>query len=220
MTLKHKQMKNLIILNLLMLVSVFSYTQTNEYQKRMLETIAIMEVTDEINNLQKAANQFNRIGDVMQNDWLPYYYSAYCDIRISYLKKDDKQKDFYLDKAKELISLADNLSPNNDEIYVLKGFLLQARIKIDPMVRGILLHNKCLKMFEQAKNINPDNPRSYLWQGVQLFNTPTFWGGGKDKALPLLELAIEKFNLSKRPNSIYPDWGEEYAIKIISEFKN
>ncbi len=212
-------MKKLIILNFLILLSVLSKAQTNEYQKKMLETIAIMDAADEINNLQIAANQFQRIGEVMRNEWLPYYYSAYCDIRISYLKKDDKQKDSYLDKAEELIGLAENLSRNNDEIYVLKGFLLQARINIDPMIRGILLHNKCLKMFEQARDINPDNPRSYLWHGVQLFNTPSFWGGGKEKALPLLETAIEKYNQFEQPNSICPNWGLEYAKKIINKCK-
>ncbi len=212
-------MKRIFILSIILITFISSNAQVDDYKNLMLKTISIMDSTYEINNLQKASNQFQRIGDVMQNEWLPYYYSAYCDIQISYLKKDDKQKDSYLDKAEKLIDLADSLSPSNDEIYVLKGFLLQAKIKIDPMARGIILHKKCLKMFEQARDINPDNPRSYLWHGVQLFNTPSFWNGGKDKALPLLEMAMKKFKPSKQPNSIYPDWGREYAKKIINECK-
>ena len=112
------------------------------------------------------------------------------------------------------------MQPENSEIYVMKGFILQARMNIDPMIRGMKFNGKCLKMFEKAKEFNTDNPRSYLWHGVNLYNTPSFFGGGKDKALPLLEKAIEKYDSFKPLNSISPDWGKEYAEEMIIKCKN
>ena len=212
-------MKRIFILNLIIIASIVSYGQNEKYVNLMEKTIFSMDTAKRTETLQQAANQFQRIGDVMPSQWLPFYYCAYCYVQISYKEKEDKKKDLYIDKAEEFIGKADIINPENSEIYVMKGFILQARMNIDPMIRGMKYNKKCLGMFEKAKEFNPDNPRSYLWHGVNLYNTPSFFGGGKDKALPLLEKAIEKYNSFIPVNLIYPDWGKEYAEKMIIKCK-
>jgi tetratricopeptide (TPR) repeat protein len=185
----------------------------------MKASINMMDTAISIGELQHAANQFERIGSAKQQEWLPYYYSAYCCIQISHLVKSDEQKDLYVERAEELNSIADRISPNNSEIYVMKGFILQAKMNVDPMIRGLKYNKECLAMFEKAKSLDLDNPRSYLWHGVNLMNTPVFMGGGKEKARPLIKRALEHFNTSNLESPIHPDWGREYAERMWKECK-
>jgi tetratricopeptide (TPR) repeat protein len=212
-------MKRIVLISLSLIMSLGTSAQDEQYMEMMKATIVMMDTTKSIRSLQQAANQFERVGNAMQNQWLPFYYSAYCYTQISHLEKSDQIKDMNADKAEELNIKADKISPDNSEIYVMKGFILQAKMNIEPMTRGFKYNKECLEMFEKAKKLDPENPRSYLWQGVNLFNTPTFMGGGKDKALPLLETAINKFETYKLQSVIHPDWGKEYAEKILSKCK-
>jgi tetratricopeptide (TPR) repeat protein len=213
-------MNKIVVTILLHIICMGLFAQDKQYIETMKETIATMDTATSFKTLQQAANQFERIGDAMQNQWLPYYYSAYCYVQISYLVKPDQLKDLNIEKAEELNNSADKISPDNSEIYVMKGFILQAKMNIDPMTRGFKYNRECLGMFEKAKMLDPENPRSYLWHGVNLLNTPAFMGGGKEKALPLLEKAIEKFETIHLKSDIHPDWGKEYAEKTIIKCKN
>jgi tetratricopeptide (TPR) repeat protein len=212
-------MKKIIIISLLLIISKEIIAQNEQYIQMMKETIVMMDTSKSIMLLQQAANRFERVGNAIENQWLPFYYSAYCYTQISYLEKSDHLKDLMVDKAEELNNKADKISPDNSEIWVMKGFILEAKMNIEPMIRGFKYNKECLEMFEKAKKLDPENPRSYLWQGVDLYNTPAFMGGGKDKALVLLETAICKFKTYQLQSPIYPDWGKEYAEKIIIKCK-
>ena len=212
-------MKKIFVLSFLFVSAHWLSAQDIVYMDKMKETITMMDTSSSIRELQYTANQFERIGSAMQNKWLPYYYSAYCSIQISHLVKSDEQKDLYVDRAEELIKLADRISLNNSEIYAMKGFILQAKMNVDPMIRGLKYNKECLAMFEKAKKLDPDNPRSYLWHGVNLMNTPVFMGGGKVKARPLIGKALERFNSFQLQSAIHPDWGRDYAERMWKECK-
>jgi tetratricopeptide (TPR) repeat protein len=220
-------MKRSVYLSLLILISLSlsaqDYAQNSApdsvYIEKMKETIIMMDSLNSVEYLHRAANQFERIGNARPDQWLPYYYSAYCYVQISHLVQSDEQKDGFVDKAEELNELAERISPDNSEIYVMKGFILQARMSIDPMIRGLKLNKECLAMFEKAKHLDPENPRSYLWYGVNLYNTPTVMGGGKAKALPLIEMALEKFEIYHLQSELHPSWGKKYAEQILTECK-
>ena len=207
---------------LIILISAFSsgmYAQNTKYATAMKSAISMMDTSSSIEFLQYAANDFERIGDAVENEWLPYYYCAYCYVQINYLVKADKKRDIYVNKAVEFNNKADSISLDNSEIYVMKGFILQARMNIDPMTRGMKYNSECITMFKKAIGLNPENPRSYLWCGVNLYNTPSFFGGGKDKAFPLLQKAAIKFDSFKPESEIHPDWGKAYANKMLSKYK-
>ena len=212
-------MKRYILISLIYAFSLSLDAQNSNYIKAMKSTLVMMDTSTSIEFLQYAANDFERIGDAVEDEWLPYYYCAYCYVQISYLVKADKKRDIYIDKAVEFNNRADNISTDNSEIYVMKGFILQARMKIDPMTRGMKYNSECITMFKKAIGLNPENPRSYLWYGVNLYNTPSFFGGGKDKAFPLLQKAAIKFDAFKPKSEIHPDWGKAYTNKMLSKYK-
>lgn len=151
--------------------------------------------------------------------WMPCYYAAYCYARISHKNKTDEKRDYWVDKAQALINKAYELDPKNSEILVMKGFVLQARMDISPMVRGFKYNSETMAYFDEAREIDPENPRSYLWKGVNLFHTPEMFGGGKQQAYPLIKTAIEKFKTNPPKDSLAPDWGYSYAFEMIEKCK-
>ena len=200
-------MKRYLLIILILAFSLSSKAQDNNYIKAMKNAIAIIDTSSSIEYFQYAANDFERIGQAVKNEWLPFYYAAYCYVQLSYLVKADKKRDVYVDKAVKFNDKADNISPDNSEIYVMKGFILQARMNIEPMTRGMRYNSQCISMFKKAQELDPENPRSYLWHAVQLFNIPKFMGGGFEKAFPLLKKALDKYEIFQSESEIYPCWG-------------
>ncbi|RPH34556.1 MAG: hypothetical protein EHM93_00560 [Bacteroidales bacterium] len=209
-------MKKLLTL-ILYCIPAFVAAQDSIFTEIMKKTISTMDTSSTKYGLHYSANTFERIGNTIKSEWLPFYYCAYCYVKINYMVKDDDEKDLYIDKATDLIFIAEQIDPNNSEIFVMKGFILQARMKVDPMTRGFKYNSDCLSMFQKAKELDPENPRSYLWHGVNLLNTPKFFGGGKDEALPLLKKSIEKFDSFKPKSDIHPNWGRPYAEEMIAK---
>ena len=209
----------LLNLALLLVINSSSITETDIYFSAMKECISNMNNAQSIADYQYTANSFERISNARPDQWLPLYYCSYCYTQMSFLTNEASLRDTYVNRADELISKADNICPDNSEIYVLKGFILQAFMNIEPLTRGMKYNNKCINLFKTASNLNPENPRSYLWHSVQLLNIPAFMGGRKEKAIPLLEKAIECFKNFKPENEISPDWGYNYAKEKLNEVR-
>jgi len=203
----------------IIIVSFSAKAQNNDYFINMLHAKTMIDTAKVENTVVTAANYFKRIALVNQNKWLPYYYAAYCYTWLSHMTTNDDKRDSWVDKAQAEIDKAYKLDSKNSEILVMKGFILQARMDISPMVRGFKYNSETMEFFDKAREIDPNNPRSYLWKGVNLLNTPGMFGGGKDKAFPLIKTAIEKYNLNLPKDPLSPDWGYSYALEMIEKCK-
>ena len=128
--------------------------------------------------------------------------------------------DTYCDKAEGFLKKADSLSPNNSEIYTLKAQIASARISVSPMTRGQKYGTMAGEIREQAKKMDPTNPRPYFLEGTGFYYTPPMFGGGKDKAKPSFERALTLFDTFKPASSIAPHWGRkgtERFLKLCDE---
>jgi hypothetical protein len=121
------------------------------------------------------------------------------------------------DISEKFAGKADTLSPNNSEIYALRSLIYSMRIGVNPMLRGAKFGTKSGEMNAKAKELDPNNPRPYLLQGQGKFYTPEQFGGGKEKALPLLEEAVRKFDNFKPASPISPNWGKQRAKQMLEE---
>lgn len=169
--------------------------------------------------LQEIANRFERIATAEPKEWLPRYHAAFCYSTIAFMTQNATDKDKILDKADALITDAAAIAGENDEIYVLKAYIAQARLAADPMSRWQTYGAVFGEMLEKAKAINPENPRIYMLQGTNLFYTPEQFGGGKQTAKPVLEQALEKFTNFKPASAIHPMWGKSQAQAIAEQCK-
>ena len=201
-------MKKLIFT--LILVSLFSFGFTNEnYEKTMSLSIEKLFQAKSIPEYIDVANQFERISQIEKTEWLPLYYASFAYIMISFQETENSKKDAYLDQAQKYLDQAKTIDPNESELYMLQGFLYPSRINVDPVGRGMMYIGDLNKSLDKALELNPDNPRVYYLRATMTHHMPEAYGGGAAKALPLYQMAVEKFKIFKPKTAISPDWGKE-----------
>jgi hypothetical protein len=204
---------------LLMGVTIASSAQNKKYMDAMEKNVTALDSAYTNEKLQPLANTFERIASAEKSEWLPNYYAAYCNVNMSYNVKGD-MIDTYCDKAEKYLHIADSLSPNNSEIYTLKAQVASARISVNPMSRGQKYGTLSAELREKAKELDKTNPRPYYLEGTSYYFTPPMFGGGKDKAKPSFQKALELYGSFKPASTIAPRWGKpstEYFLKKCDE---
>ena len=172
-------MKKIIISGVLVLATLFSFANDKDFIKEMEKNIKELNEAKTASDFQALANNFERIAEVKNDSWLPLYYVTYSYLNMVFSEGNEAGIDMTLDKAEAYLNKARELSPENDEIEILQGWIYQGRIQVDPMGRGQSYSEKASVAFGKAKNINPDNPRIYFMVGQNVLHTPEMFGGAR-----------------------------------------
>jgi hypothetical protein len=211
-------MKNLIA-SIIFLLSA-SLAQAQTFEEALSDTYTRFERTDSLQSKLNTSNRFDLIASRWNDQWPAHYYAAYAKVVVSYLLKDEKQRDAMIDKAEKSLSKAKTLMRQiNDEAFVMEAYIANARLAVKSGSRwkkyGAIFDEK----LEEAKKINPNNPRIYFLKGQSLFYTPKAFGGGAKKALPQLEKAAALFAVEPKDKLSKPFWGERANTHYINECK-
>ncbi len=215
-------MKKLIILSAIMVVSIATQAQTDKYIGAMAKNLSsISEAFADPAKLLTLANNFERIATAEKNEWLPYYYAAFCQVNYGFMKlqTEPDKLDGFADKATELINKADSLMPNNSEISCIKSMIASCHMMVNPMQRWQEYGAESQSNMEKAMQQDPTNPRPYLLKGQSLKYTPDQFGGGCKTAKPELQTALEKYGIFKPVSEMHPNWGKEQVEQILTECK-
>jgi hypothetical protein len=183
---------------------------SEQYQQAMRQTLATMKTQSEktsVADVLAVANQFERIAGAEPSQWLPRYYAGLLYVYLGFMGKTEAEKDKFLDNADRYVAEADKLAPANDEITVLRAYIAQSRMAIDPMNRWQTYGAQFDAAVTKAIAQNPANPRPYILQGVGLLYTPDQSGGGPKTACPVLQTANEKMATFKPASDLAPNWG-------------
>lgn len=211
-------MKKVSVLLILLTTGLSVFAQSNDqYEAAMKKNVSILDTTENLFELETVANNFERIASVTNNQWLPYYYASLARVRTAFMQKDKSKIDPIVDEAEALEKKADALNPDQAEILCLKSLIASARIAVDPQTRGMQYGPEAGQLLQQAQSIAPNNPRVTLLLGQSAFYTPAQWGGGKDKAKPLLEKAIQQFSTFKPATDLSPNWGKGLAEYLLAQ---
>ena len=208
-----------VILSLLFLSGTYA---DDKYEQTMKSNLKKMEECKTAEDYISVANKFERIALAEKDKWLPYYYGSLNYVIASFMDTVNSNKDNYLDKADQLVNIADSLDQNNSEIYTLMGMTAQARMSVDPMNRWQKYGAEADKDFKQAIAIDSLNPRPEYLIGVGVFHTPEQFGGGPANAKPILEKSLAKFEKADTENVLMPHWGKhevEQLLKQVDEQK-
>jgi hypothetical protein len=154
------------------------------------------------------SNAFERIGDAEKNQWLPYYYAAQAQVIYGYMQKDMAGVDPIADKAEVLINKAAALEKNNSEIACIQSMVAGLRMMVNPMQRWQQYGALSSQLLEEAKKLDPTNPRPYALQAQNLFYTPAQFGGGCTTAKPIAEQGIKLLAEFKAKTNLHPVWGK------------
>ena len=198
------------------------FSQSEKYIKAMEEKVALLNSAATMENWQELANSFERIGEVEKNQWLPFYYAALSRVMMGYMMGNGQtgglaeKTDPEADKADQLISKAIALTPENSEIMCVKKMIATLRMMADPMTRFQTYGMAASEALQKAKQMDPQNPRTYLLEGQDKFYTPEQFGGSKTEAKALFEESIRKHESFKPASSIHPSWGLGQAKYFLS----
>lgn len=210
-------MKKVLFSMLFLAFGSMAFAQDNQYTAAMEKNVAALDSTHSPQGLQVLENNFERIANVRQTEWLPYYYAGFCEVLLAFMEPDNSKVDALADKAGDLAGKAESLSKNNSEITCLQSMVASSRIKVDPQSRGMEFGMKSARLLQAAQQQDTANPRVYLLDGQGKFYTPEQYGGGKDAAKPFLQQAVEKFASFKPAGNLAPHWGEAQAKMMLAQ---
>lgn len=209
-------MRKTILSFALVVTAITSFAQSEKYTKGMQAETALLDSAKTSQDFTAVAASFERIADAEKTQWLPYYYAALSTIFKGFT--DPKaDKDELAGKADALIAKADAIAPKNSEIALEKSMSATLHMMVDPQARWQQYGTMVRTNMEAAKQLDPNNPRVYYWEGQNLFGTPSQFGGGKEKAKPLFEKSVELYKTIKPASDIAPRWGRTSAESMLAQ---
>lgn len=204
-------MKYLFTLILALAIFMPGKAGNDKYVKAMEGILSDLDSAKTPEQFTQVANRLERIAQAEPKEWLPPYYASFCYVMMSYMvQPPSAETDAKLDKAQEFLDQAKEIKKADmSEIWVLQGMIYSARIGVEPQTRGMKFGPQAGMAFGKAKGLNEENPRAWSMMAQNTFFTPKQFGGGKEKALPMFEKAMELFDSVEPASSIDPKWGRE-----------
>jgi len=167
-----------------------------------------------------ASNHLGLIATNYSDQWAANYYACYSLTVLSYIEKDAKKRDAYLDNAEVFLNKAiSDFKAENDELYVLNAMHASARLSVQPASRYKKFGDLFNVNIEKAKALQPNNPRIYYLKGNSLFYTPKMFGGGAKKAMVEFEKAESLYESESKDDIFKPYWGERQNEQMLEKCK-
>lgn len=214
-------MKNLILTAILLFVSFTAFAQS-AYDKIMAEKISKIETHMTTDDFAALANDFDRIGTKEVKQWQPYYFAAFSTIqkgRLLMRENNLSELDVIASQADKYITKAEELSPNNAEIYILKKMSASLKMMVDPMSRFMTFGQEAQQHLAKAKSLDAENPRITLLEAEDTYFTPEQFGGSKTKGIELFKKALSQFGTYKPKTNLDPNWGRAEVEYFINQAK-
>ncbi|MCB0284869.1 MAG: hypothetical protein KDF60_19980, partial [Calditrichaeota bacterium] len=187
---KYSTMKKTLFILLGAFITISGFSQSEKYLNAMKKNISEIDSAlskGDVAKLTDIAASFERIGNAEKNQWLPFYYAAYCKVTQAFMKNDPEQNDPIADQVDMLLNKADSLENKNSEVSLLKAMNASLRMLVNPMQRWQQYGPVVQQYSKDAMTQDTTNPRPYWFSGVSLKNTPEQFGGGCGTAKPQLD---------------------------------
>lgn len=213
---KVQTMKKIISMLTGFLLVITVMAQNEKYVKAMQVNLAKFDTVKTTAGLIDLSNAFVRIGDAEKTQWLPYYYAALALSNAGWA--DQKlDKDANAEKIKALCAKAEAID-DNAEICAVRNMAATQQMLVDPQSRWQTYGAESGAAMEKGLKLDANNPRLLFLQASGVYNTPEQFGGGKDRAKPILEKALALFNAEK-PKPLYPGWGKKQVEDLLATYK-
>ena len=206
-----------IIIGLLALVlssAVIAQVDNEKFTKAMEKNIAMLDSAKTPQDWIDVTASFERIAEAEKTQWLPYYYAAYGNVMSGIMGVGDNifgnnsdKTDPKADAAQKDLDKAISLSKETSETWVIKKMIATLRMLGDVMNRYMTYGPEAATALETAKKMDPNNPRVYLLEAQDKYNTPAEYGGSKEEAKILFEKAKGLYATAQPESSIHPHWG-------------
>ena len=200
-----------LILSIVLLGTVMVNAQ-DRYSKGMEKAFELWQNQKVVD----ASNMFERIATAEPDKWLPYYYVSQINTVISFGEKDEHKLSKQLEKAKEFLDVAKAITPNNPELLIQEALINTAWIAFDGATYGMTLSPKNVQLYQQAMEIDPQNPRVILSKAEWDMGSARYFGKDITPYCKDVERALELFATFKSETPFYPTWGKERAEEVLA----
>ena len=168
----------------------------------------------------EASNLFERIAMAEDDNWIPYYYVALVNTTASFGEKDVAKMTQQLEKSKEFIDIAKNISPDNAELLILEAMTNTAWIAYDGATYGMTLSGKNTQLYNEALALAPKNPRVVLSKAEWDMGAARWFGKDTAPYCKDVKRAVELFaTFSAGEDPFYPKWGPDQAERVLQQCK-
>jgi hypothetical protein len=209
-------MKTITTTLMLVLVPLITLlAQNGAYEKAMTKALAEMEQAQSPDAMLATANTFERISEKATEEYLPSYYAALNLLNYSWTIQDPAERDNTIDRAMELVKKSKGIAPNNDEVEVLNGYALMAKMTVDPANRGQSYSPRIMQSFGKAMQMNPENPRAKIMMAQMELGTAQFMGTDTSKACEMAREGVALLEKEEKGKSFEPTWGMETAGHVL-----
>ena len=197
-----------------LLTTILVNAQSAKYAEAMKKSLSQFDSAKTTQDFQSLSASFERIGDAEKTQWLPFYYAGLALSTAGWA--DTKlDKDENAEKIKALCAKAEAIE-KNAEIYTIRNMAATQQMVVDPQSRWMTYGQEAATALQKGKELDPNNPRLYYLDAMNIFSTPEQFGGGKEKAKPLFEKAVSLFK-TENPKPMYPHWGQKQAEDKLAE---
>ena len=176
-----------------------AFSQSDKYVAAMQKNLALFDSAKTVEDFTKVANTFERIGDAEKTQWLPYYYAG-LTLSISGWMPAVTDKDANSARMNAFCDKAESIAATDAdkaEILTIRNMSATQQMMVDPQNRWMSYGQAAGQALEKGLKLDPNNPRLYYLKGMSLFGTPVQFGGGKDKAKPVFEKAVQLYKEQK-----------------------
>ncbi len=211
--------------------SVVAQAQSDKYADAMKQTLSVMDSAKTTADFESSAAAFQRISDAEKTQWLPYYWASlalategwqyYPDAKgVTVMKVSDLSGAMttLASRINGLLDKADAIATSNEdkaEILTIRNMAATQQMLVDPQSRYMTFGTEAGTDLQKAIALNPNNPRLYYLQGMSVFGTPEQFGGGKEKAKPLFQKAVD-LGKAEQLKPLYPHWGLDMSEGMLA----
>lgn len=201
-------MRTFVFVFIFLFFNLGLFAQATTSNQSLSDAVALFHSSNAISDPQSLIVSFEKLVPVTTgaNAWMPTYYLALLNARLSI--KNKNLADSYADKAIYWANISIASSPN-DENYCALAMSRISKMAVNPVLRWVSYEKSIYSALNIAKKTNPNNPRIYILEGSLTLNKPYLFGGGCEKAKPLLSKArtlLEK----QAPQKLLPTWGHQH----------
>jgi len=207
-------MKSLIVL---LFVSFSCWGQDTGWQQSLKTELYKLDTSKNFGVWKQSTEKLAWLTKAHPEEWLLQYYTGWAYTQPSF-QAPHEEAERLTEKAEPYVKKALVLQPDNTETLTLMAYWLSARINALP-ARGIILSADSKSYANKAIAADSANPRAYLIKALVTFYTPAVFGGGKQKAAPIVQETVQRFAVFKPKTAIDPHWGNEICQQLAAEYK-
>ena len=217
---------SIALMALVLSSAAIAQTDNEKFTRAMEKNIALLDSAKTPQDWIDVTAAFERIAEAEKTQWLPYYYTALGNVMGGIMSVGDNlfannsdKTDPKADAAQKALDKAISLSKETSETWVIKKMIATLRMLGDVMNRYMTYGPEGAAALEAAKKMDPNNPRVYLLEGQDKYNTPAEYGGSKEEAKVLFEKAKGLYATAKPESTIHPQWGLGSVNFWLSQYK-